>query len=582
MKAILNRLSSVSLDEKLPDYINERLYNATLCSWGFGIVLISYIVIFSTLGIFDIVKDGIPFMALFWLIPIIGKKGYHRLFRILLLINLNVVVFMFSASLGRNSGVHFWFIAATQTAFYIFDIEELFLILVTAFFSIFLFLFLWSTDFQSDIFSHKDLPLHVQKVMYVSMLLGSVFTTFTITYRITFSYRKAKVFADISLQTLTENLRALDASSIVGITDPQGVLVHVNDEFCRISGYSREELIGKTHAMIKSDYHSLEFYRELWGTIKSGNIWQGEVCNRTKQGKQYWVFTTITPVMDRNNKIKRFVSIRFDITQNKLLQQQIIETKEARETELVRELKASQAKLIQSAKLASLGIMSSGLAHEINNPLMFIKGFNNRIRSALRRHGQVSENEIGELVKEIDDGVERLAKIVQNMREFSQDRKGERQNIKVNELINKSFALFHEHLKQKGIRTELALDPIGPLVRGNTGQLEQVLFNLISNSRDAMENKTDVEKKIQVISRQSGGKVEIVLSDNGSGIKESDLAHIFDPFYTTKEVGKGTGLGLSISHGIITEHGGMIQVSTSPGQGTTFTIQLPSIEEERA
>src|SRR5712691_1775338 len=162
-----------------------------------------------------------------------------------------------------------------------------------------------------------------------------------------------------SLKELADIKFALDQSTIVAITDQRGIINYVNDEFCRISKYSREELLGQDHRIINSAYHSKEFIRDLWTTIAVGQVWKGELRNRAKDGSIYWVDTTIVPFLNSEGKQYQYVAIRHDITQRKLAEEQILQ---------------QAAELQRAAQLSFVGELAAGLAHEIKNPLAGIQG----------------------------------------------------------------------------------------------------------------------------------------------------------------------------------------------------------------
>src|SRR5205823_6102258 len=162
-----------------------------------------------------------------------------------------------------------------------------------------------------------------------------------------------------SLKELADIKFALDQSTIVAITDQRGIINYVNDEFCRISKYSREELLGQDHRIINSNYHPKEFIRNLWTTIGSGRVWKGEIRNRAKDGSIYWVDTTIVPFLNSEGRPYQYVAIRHDITQRKLAEEQILQ---------------QAAELQRAAQLSFVGELAAGLAHEIKNPLAGIQG----------------------------------------------------------------------------------------------------------------------------------------------------------------------------------------------------------------
>lgn len=235
------------------------------------------------------------------------------------------------------------------------------------------------------------------------------------------------------------------------------------------------------------------------------------------------------------------------------------------------QLKISQAQLVQSAKLASLGEMVAGVAHEVNNPLGVI---NMAVDMSLIHLEQSKYDLIEEHLRTIKEQTKRASVIVSHLREFGRDTGLEKQvDIDLNKVIAKSFILFHKDLSNRNIEVIQQLSKGLPLVRGNVIELEQVFINLFSNAENAL--KTSREKQLIVRSFHRKGFVVIEVEDTGSGIPFSIKSKIFDPFFTTKKMGEGTGLGLSISYKIIRNHKGTIAVESEEGKGTKFIIQLP-------
>jgi histidine kinase len=244
----------------------------------------------------------------------------------------------------------------------------------------------------------------------------------------------------------------------------------------------------------------------------------------------------------------------------------------------LRELQNAQSSLIQAGKLAALGEVSSGLAHELNNPLTVVAGYIELIRGALQA-GQTSTLDFGELenyLQKMERNVHRMKLIIRHIMEFARESKPVKQPTPLNEVIEKSFILINEQLRLKKIDIQMDLCPsLVALI--DESRLEQVFINLLTNARDAiLEAHGEAGGTIQIRSRVlSGSELEIEISDNGIGMTEEIKSRIFNPFFTTKEVGKGTGLGLSISHGIVQDHDGSICCVSEKGKGTTFRIRLP-------
>jgi C4-dicarboxylate-specific signal transduction histidine kinase len=229
-----------------------------------------------------------------------------------------------------------------------------------------------------------------------------------------------------------------------------------------------------------------------------------------------------------------------------------------------------QQALIQSAKLASLGELSSGIAHELNQPLQAILGFSQELK-----HMNAVQGTGGEFLDDIISASRKMAEIIRSLRTFARDSGEELHPASVAHAIEESARLLRHSLLQSGVELRLEIEPELPLTRANPIQLEQVFVNLISNARDALEGSSAPDPRIRIVARNIGETIEVRVEDNGSGMSEEVRRKIFDPFFTTKPVGKGTGLGLSITHGILARAGAGISVRSEPGRGTEFIIQFP-------
>jgi C4-dicarboxylate-specific signal transduction histidine kinase len=237
------------------------------------------------------------------------------------------------------------------------------------------------------------------------------------------------------------------------------------------------------------------------------------------------------------------------------------------------ELRDKQEQLVQAAKLATLGELTTGVAHELNNPLNNIGLF---VGNAIDRVvlGEVEgERVVGDLEKAMEQ-VRKATEIITHLRTFGRAAAISLEPVDVRETIDRALSLTSEQLRQRGIHVELDHAPGDVFVLGNAIQLEQVFINLLTNARDALSEDVP-EKKIRIEAARNGDRVKITFADTGPGIPPGLEQRIFDPFFTTKEVGTGTGLGLSITYGIVKEHGGQIAVTPRPGEGACFEIELP-------
>ncbi len=238
--------------------------------------------------------------------------------------------------------------------------------------------------------------------------------------------------------------------------------------------------------------------------------------------------------------------------------------------ESYRKLKETQAMLIQAGKLTALGQLGAGVAHELNQPIAAIRGFSQLLLSQLEPESPLAPN-----LKVIEEQSHRMARIVDNIRSFARDTKEGREELELNQVADTALMLITAQLRGRGITVDLKLDPNLPRVFADKNQIQQTLINLLTNARDAVEEKGPGGKITVATASDENGGVEMRVSDTGVGISPEIRDRIFDPFFTTKPPGKGTGLGLSIVYGIIQNHKGEIEVESKPGEGTTFIMKLP-------
>jgi signal transduction histidine kinase len=273
-----------------------------------------------------------------------------------------------------------------------------------------------------------------------------------------------------------------------------------------------------------------------------------------------------------------------------------------------------RGRVIQSEKLASLGMLSAGVAHEINNPLAFVS--NNLavierdirfllslmaiyekavpalaltepelVRQADRLAAEfdldyVKEN-MGKILRSTRQGVKRVADIVQNLRGFARLDQAAVDQADIHEALKTAVEMLRGRLDRRNITVEERLGQI-PLVAGSPAQLNQVFLNLLVNAMQAIESTHRDDGRIAITTEANNGEIIVEVADNGCGIADENLPQIFDPFFTTKDVGDGTGLGLSITHSMVQDHGGRLEVESIPGQGTRFRVFLPAARSEVA
>jgi C4-dicarboxylate-specific signal transduction histidine kinase len=241
------------------------------------------------------------------------------------------------------------------------------------------------------------------------------------------------------------------------------------------------------------------------------------------------------------------------------------------------ELREQQEQLIQVGKLATLGELTTGVAHELNNPLNNIGLFVGNAIDHIAAGSSDREQVLRGLAKATEQ-VSKATEIISHLRTFGRAAPAKFERIDLGQAVEQALSLMEEQLRLNAIEVELLLDPAPAVVNGNAIQLEQVLINLLTNARDALADAA--EKRIEIASSVGDGWVALTVRDTGSGIPATIQSRIFDPFFTTKEVGSGTGLGLSIAYGIVGDHAGTISVESHLGAGATFRVELPLAADE--
>jgi PAS domain S-box-containing protein len=284
-----------------------------------------------------------------------------------------------------------------------------------------------------------------------------------------------------------------------------------------------------------------------------------------------WLWSKGGTFADAQGCPTRVIGITFDITARKEAEAYVITLlTQAKQRE--HDLREKQAQLVQAAKLASIGELATGVAHEINNPLNNIGLCADNLIDAVHA-GIVNDQLLLSELQLITAQVQKAARIVDHLRRFGRAVPQQRTAIHVHEVVQSALALMREQLRLRNIEVETHWAPEDPQVHGDALQIEQVLLNLLTNARDAVG--LTPAKSITVSTAVDAEWVFIRVLDTGIGMTDEIKKRIFDPFFTTKEVGKGTGLGLSLSYGIIHDHRGTLTVESQPGQGATFVVQLP-------
>jgi PAS domain S-box-containing protein len=364
--------------------------------------------------------------------------------------------------------------------------------------------------------------------------------------------------AEESIRMLTQAVNQSPVSIV--LTDINGTIKFVNPKFTQLTGFAKEEALGQNPRILKSGLTPTAVYDNLWATITSGNVWNGEFQTKKKNGELFWEHATISPILHNNGDITHFMAIKEDITERKHLEEQ----------------------LLQSQKMEAIGKLAGGVAHDFNNILTAIICYSTLLDMKMDDDDPQKLN-VGQILA----AANRAADLTRSLLAFSRKQIINTQPINLNQVI-RNTEKFLQRIIGEDISLKTAFHQDVLTVNADSGQIEQVLMNLATNSRDAMPTggmlsiETDcVGIDTEFITAHGYGKqgeyALISVNDTGLGMTENTRKRLFEPFFTTKEVGKGTGLGLSIVYGIIKQHNGFINVYSEPGVGTTFTVYLPLI-----
>ncbi len=335
------------------------------------------------------------------------------------------------------------------------------------------------------------------------------------------------------------------------------LILDCNESVKAVYGYTKPEIIGRPFPDL-----FLADEREQYEPRLNSSTIINQVRHKTQDGRVIYVTIRISPSEYPGQKVLLITTS--DITQRLEAEQQ----------------------LIQASKMATLGEMATGVAHELNQPLSVIKTASSFFMRKISRKETIREEILFSLAEEINSHVDRAVRIINHMREFGRKSDMQLEKIQVNDVLKRAFDIFGQQLKLREIEVIWDLDPDLPRIKAEPGRLEQVFVNLLLNARDAIEDRFETigpearpAKRIALTTLFNGRTVQIQVADNGTGISKPIQQKIFEPFFTTKKVGKGTGLGLSISYGLIQDFGGVISAANNQDGGATFTILFPLPEE---
>lgn len=366
------------------------------------------------------------------------------------------------------------------------------------------------------------------------------------------------------------------------VITPDRDIVDVNEPFLDRMGYSRDQVIGrKCHEVYQKLDRECNFgdmICPLNEVIRNKRPSQQVLTRVNRKGEKRYVELTIYPIWEKDGKISKFIEISRDITDRKREEEEITRRLEQMVHERTRQLEETHAKLLHKDKMASLGKLSASVVHEINNP---IAGILNLILLEKRmiQEGSTGPADMVKFKQYLDlmeTETRRISRIVSNLLAFSRQSRMEPKRLDLNRLVEKTLILNGNLLKINGIRVDKQLDPQLAEIMGSEDQLQQVLMNLISNGAEAMEGTHGGTLTVETQNAPDGRGIIVRIRDTGVGIPRENLGKLFEPFFTTKKSGKGVGLGLSVVYGIIQEHGGTIQVTSEPHNGSVFQVELPT------
>ena len=372
---------------------------------------------------------------------------------------------------------------------------------------------------------------------------------------------------DISEQKRSEEERRRLAAAVeyaadaIMVTDAEWVVQYVNPAFEKVTGYAKEEVLGRNPYILAADGETIRVYLEIEDKIRSGSPWKGRLKNKRKDGILLEQDIVISPIRDPAGKVVNHVLAARDITREALLQK--------------------QAQTAQ--RMEAVGTLAGGIAHDFNNALTGIIGFADLLRMRLGKEPKLQED-----VDEILKCAERASTLTRQLLAFARRQVIEPVSLEINTVVRDLSRLMKKVSgEQIEVRTRLT-EGIPPIF-ADRGQLEQVLLNLCLNSRDAMPGGGEFlvsadavvweEERVEDQAVMPAGQyVLLAVADNGSGMDDATRKRAFEPYFTTKAPGKGTGLGLSMVYGIVKQNKGFIFLDTRPGGGTTFRIYFPASE----
>ncbi|MBX2868651.1 MAG: PAS domain-containing protein [Acidiferrobacterales bacterium] len=377
----------------------------------------------------------------------------------------------------------------------------------------------------------------------------------------------AREIAELKRQHVEGYMRSLSsaleqAADSVMITDANRVLEFVNPAFEKLTGYTKEEAIGKKTYFLRSGTQDSAFYGELWETIRNGDVFRGVFVNRKKDGTVYHEEKTITPIRNNDGEITHFISTGHDITQRL-------------ESEAI--ARQRQEESAHAARLSTLGEMTSGIAHELSQPLCAITTYAQTCKRIINSDAV----ELDKLAYGLDQVVKQAqlaGNIFERLRTFSRKGGEPKRLINILEVVDEAVSLMESELNRKKVSVEVVKEVDQALTTADPVQIEQVLLNLMRNGVDAMESGEVSARRLTLTVKVTKQGIKVSVKDTGKGCDDETIDRLFEPFFTTKT--SGLGIGLGISESIIHAHDGRLFLDQNTPQGATFSFVLPEQQEQ--
>lgn len=396
---------------------------------------------------------------------------------------------------------------------------------------------------------------------------------------------------------LKQYKEAIEQNNIISKTDTEGIITFVNDEFCKISGYSREELIGKNHNIVRDPSIAASKFELLWKTINSKKTYKSTVKNIAKNGNAFYVNTTIIPILNENEEIEEFIAMRYDVTQEVLLKktlekkelelkelnqnleqkvkeqtlelQLLNQTLEQRVAQEIRKNEQKQKIMFWQSRLASLGQMLANVAHQWRQPLTEL---NLTIFNMKKAAVNNDKKEVQEFYSQSKGIIQNMSQTIEDFTNFFNPKK-EKSLFNLSKSINEAIQISERLIQQDHILVKTNFEEM--MILGISNEFTQIVINIIQNSKDAFIENNITQKEIVIVTKKDTYFAIVTIKDNAGGIQKENIENIFEPYFTTKHTSSGTGLGLFMSKMIIEQaFNGTIEFENTQN-GVIFTFKIP-------